>query len=75
MAIAATASSRAAPRTRPARSLEAQELRYALMVHTHFSVKDSTVRGYLVIILGITSFSRLIQELDNWGKRQLAGSS
>ena len=48
-----------------------QELQYALMVHTHFSVKESTVRGYLVIILGITSFSRLLQELDNWEKRQL----
>jgi chemotaxis protein CheC len=48
-----------------------QELQYALMVHTHFSVKDSTVRGYLVIILGITSFSRLLQELDNWEKRHL----
>jgi len=49
-----------------------QEIQYALMVHTHFSVKDSTVRGYLVIILGITSFARLIQELDTWEKRQVA---
>src|SRR6185295_7035122 len=49
-----------------------QEIQYALMVHTHFSVKDSTVRGYLVIILGITSFTRLIQELDTWEQRQLA---
>ena len=48
-----------------------QELQYALMVHTHFSIKESTVRGYLVIILGITSFSRLVEELDNWEKRQL----
>lgn len=48
-----------------------QELQFALMVHTHFSIKESTVRGYLVIILGITSFSRLIDELDNWEKRQL----
>ena len=48
-----------------------QELRYALMIHTHFGVKDSTVRGYLVIILGITSFSRLVQELDTWEKRQV----
>ena len=53
-------------------SVGSQELQYALMVHTHFTVKDSTVRGYLVIILGITSFARLIDQLDNWEKRQLA---
>ena len=52
-----------------------QELQYALMVHTHFSIKDSTVRGYLVIILGITSFSRLLQELESWERRQLATGS
>ncbi len=53
-------------------SVRSQELQYALMVHTRFTVRDSDVRGYLVIVLGITSFSRLIQELDNWEKRQLA---
>ncbi|HKQ36488.1 MAG TPA: chemotaxis protein CheC [Verrucomicrobiae bacterium] len=53
-------------------SVGSQELQYALMVHTHFNVRDSTVRGYLVIILGITSFSRLVEELQNWEKRQLA---
>ena len=52
-------------------SVRSQELQYALMVHTRFSVRESSVRGYLVIILGITSFSRLLQELDNWAKRQL----
>jgi chemotaxis protein CheC len=48
-----------------------QELQYALMVHTRFNVKDSSVRGYLVIVLGITSFSRLLEEIDQWSKRQL----
>lgn len=52
-------------------SVRSQELQYALMVHTRFSVKDSNIQGYLVIILGITSFSRLLQELDKWEKRQL----
>lgn len=56
-------------------SVGSQELQYALMVHTHFSVKDSTVRGYLVIVLGITSFARLLQEIDAWTKSQLANSS
>jgi len=53
-------------------SVRSEEVQYALMVHTHFTVRDSDVRGYLVIILGITSFSRLLQELDSWEKRQLA---
>ena len=53
-------------------SVRSEEVQYALMVHTLFGVRDSDVRGYLVIILGITSFSRLLQELDNWEKRQLA---
>ena len=32
-------------------SVRSQEVQYALMVHTHFTVRDSDVRGYLVIIL------------------------
>jgi chemotaxis protein CheC len=53
-------------------SVGSQELKYALMVHTRFNVRDSSVRGYLVIILGITSFSRLVEELDKWERQQLA---
>lgn len=52
-------------------SVRSQELQYALMVHTRFSVRDSGVRGYLVIVLGITSFTRLLDELDRWEKRQV----
>lgn len=53
-------------------SVRSQELQYALMVHTRFTVKDSDVQGYLVIVLGITSFTRLLQELDKWEKREFA---
>ena|SRR5688572_12162184 len=53
-------------------SVRSQELQYALMVYTRFSVRDSDVRGYLVIVLGISSFTRLLHELDNWEKRQFA---
>jgi len=31
----------------------------------------SQVSGYLVVILGITSFSTLLDELDKWEKRQI----
>lgn len=56
-------------------SVRSQEVQYAMMVHTHFTVRDSDVRGYLVIVLGITSFSRLLEELNNWEKRQIASGS
>lgn len=52
-------------------SVRSQELQYALMVHTRFAVRNSDVQGYLVIVLGITSFSRLLEELEKWEKRQL----
>jgi chemotaxis protein CheC len=52
-------------------SVREEELQYALMVHTRFHLRDSDVSGYLVIILGITSFSRLIAELEKWEERQV----
>ncbi len=52
-------------------SVRSQELQYALMVHTRFAVRNSNIHGYLVIVLGITSFSRLLEELESWEKRQL----
>ena len=52
-------------------SVKEHELQYALMVHTQFHLRDSDVSGYMVIILGITSFSRLLTELEKWEQRQL----
>jgi len=53
-------------------SVHEEELQYALMVHTRFRLKDSAVSGYLVIVLGIASFSRLISELEKWEKREVS---
>jgi len=53
-------------------SVQEEELQYALMVHTRFRLKGSDVSGYLVIVLGITSFSRLLRELDHWETRQFS---
>lgn len=51
-------------------TLESDEkLRYALMVHTRFHLRASNVTGYLVIILGITSLDRLLEELAKWESR------
>jgi chemotaxis protein CheC len=55
-------------------SVRSEELQYALMVHTRFSVRGSGVSGYLVILLGITSFTRLLAELEKWEKREFTRS-
>jgi chemotaxis protein CheC len=49
-----------------------QELHYALMIQTRFQVRDSDVSGFLVIILGVTSLDRLMDELEKWEERQIA---
>lgn len=51
-------------------TVDDEELRYALMIHTRFRIKGSNVTGYLVIILGITSLDRMLEELENWAERQ-----
>lgn len=48
----------------------AGEPRYALVVYTAFQIRDSAVRGFLVMVLSVTSLDRLIQEVDAWEERQ-----
>ena len=48
-----------------------ESLRYGLMIHTRFRAKAGDVTGYLVIVLGLASMGRLLQELENWESRQL----
>ena len=50
-------------------TVQSRELQYALMIHTRFHVQTSDVSGYLMMILGVTSLSRLTAELDNWEQR------
>jgi hypothetical protein len=42
------------------------ETRYALLVFTQFRIRGSEVSGYLVLVLEMASFDRLVQEVDNW---------
>jgi chemotaxis protein CheC len=51
-------------------SVQEEELRYALMIHTRFHLRASNVTGYLVMILGITSLDRMLSELEQWEERQ-----
>ena len=43
-----------------------EELRYALVIFTKFQVRDSEVNGFLVLVLSMSAFDRLVAELDNW---------
>ena len=49
---------------------EQSELSYALVIYTAFQIRDSSVKGFLVIVLSVASLDRLIQEVDAWEMRQ-----
>jgi chemotaxis protein CheC len=46
------------------------ELRYALVIYTAFQIRDSSVKGFLVIVLSVDSLDRLILEVDAWEAQQ-----
>ena len=46
------------------------EMHYALVVYTAFQIRDSSVKGFLVIVLSVASLDRLIQEVDIWEAQQ-----
>ncbi len=54
-------------------TIEEEELTSALMVHTRFHLRQSDVSGYLMIILGVVSLDRLLQEVQKWEDRQMTG--
>ena len=45
---------------------EQGQLRYALVVFTKFQIRDSQVNGFLVLVLNMTAFDRLVSEIDEW---------
>ena len=44
-------------------------LRYALVVHAGFKLRDAEVKGYLVIVLSVASLDRLIRAVEDWEQR------
>ncbi len=44
-------------------------LRYALVVHAGFRLRDAAVTGYLVIVLSVASLDRLIRAVETWEGR------
>jgi len=47
------------------------ELQFALLIRTRFEVAQKELNGYLAVVLGITSYSLLLRELDKWEARQV----
>jgi chemotaxis protein CheC len=46
------------------------EMHYALVIYTAFQIRDSSVKGFLVIVLSVASLDRLIHEVDAWEAQQ-----
>jgi chemotaxis protein CheC len=41
-------------------------LRYALVVHAGFRLRDREVKGYLLIVLSVSSLDRLVRAVEQW---------
>jgi chemotaxis protein CheC len=50
--------------------VDQEGVRYALVVHAGFRLRDAEVRGYLVIVLSVASLDRLIRAVEEWEQRQ-----
>ena len=51
-------------------SIDAEELRFAVVVSTAFHVRESAVSGYLVIVLGVSSLDHLLRAIEDWEESQ-----
>ena len=51
-------------------TVDREGLRYALIVHSSFRLRHSSLTGYLVIVLGVASIERLIDALETWEREQ-----
>jgi len=49
-----------------------QSIRYALIVHAAFRLRDTQVTGYLMIVLSVASLDRLIRAIEDWESGQRA---
>jgi len=47
-----------------------KEPQYALVIYTAFQIRDSSVKGFLVMVLSVASLDRLMHEVGAWEERQ-----
>ena len=50
-------------------TIGSEELRYAVVVSTAFSIKESAVSGYMAIVLGVSSLDRLLRAVEDWEEK------
>jgi chemotaxis protein CheC len=50
-------------------TVDEKEVSYAILVRTRFHIVGTDVSGYFVVVLGVTSFAKLIDALDGWEAR------
>jgi chemotaxis protein CheC len=48
-------------------------VRYSMIVHAGFRLRDTEVKGYIVIVLSVASLDRLLRAVEQW--EQSAGTS
>jgi chemotaxis protein CheC len=53
-------------------TIGAEDLRYAVVVSTEFRIRESSVSGYLAIVLGVSSLDRLLRAIESWEENQHA---
>lgn len=53
---------------------ERSGLRYAIVVYTSFRIRESEVRGYLVMVLSVVSLNRLISGIEAWEQSHDGGA-
>jgi chemotaxis protein CheC len=51
-------------------TIGSEELRYAVVVSAAFRIRESSVSGYLAIVLGVSSLDRLLRAIENWEESQ-----
>ncbi len=49
-------------------------IRYALVVHAGFRLRETQVTGYMVIVLSVASLDRLIRAVEEWERSQRSQS-
>jgi len=47
--------------------LEKEELKYVMVVFMEFKLRDSSIKGYLIIVLGVTSLDKFLKQVDELG--------
>jgi chemotaxis protein CheC len=51
-------------------TIDREGMRYALVVHAGFRLRDAEVRGVLVIVLSVASLDKLIRAVELWEQRE-----